>query len=314
MRDRMKELKAAAAEQGNIGQQEVVVPPEEANYMGSFLYLMTEIKGNIRQIETRVQALAERHASSLSAYSEAGTKSIQAEVDKLTTEIQLLANGIRIQLKDLDQQNKESIKSHAQAYAKRLGLPSPSENEIPKVPLPPDLRIRENQQTQLSRHFVNIMSEYNDIQLEFKDKSKERIRRQYKIAKPDASEEEIENAMGSTQNGNIFAKQVMSTSLVEARKALEDAQDRQKDLEKLEEGLRELHALFLDMAMIISAHGKMVDSIADSVEQAAEYVEEGAEQTQVAHKEQKKFRKKKIAIAVACLVLLLILVLALALR
>ena len=60
-----------------------------------------------------------------------------------------------------------------------------------------EARIRANMHGTLTRKFVDLMAEYQEIQTKYKNKYRERVERQYRIVKPHATTEEIEEAFDS---------------------------------------------------------------------------------------------------------------------
>ena len=64
---------------------------------------------------------------------------------------------------------------------------------------------------------------------------------------------------------------------------------------KLEKSIRELHDMFLDMAMLVESQGEMIDRIEYNVEQAVDYIESAKADTKKAVKYQSKARKVRLA-------------------
>lgn len=57
------------------------------------------------------------------------------------------------------------------------------------------------------------------------------------------------------------------------KRALADVQARHQDIMKLEESVRELRDLFIEMAVLVENQGTMIDRIEYNVQNAAEFVE-----------------------------------------
>merc|ERR1719399_2054238 len=58
-----------------------------------------------------------------------------------------------------------------------------------------EARIRSNMHGTLTRKFVDLMAEYQEIQTKYKNKYRDRVERQYRIVKPTATKEEIQEAV-----------------------------------------------------------------------------------------------------------------------
>ncbi|KAJ3590193.1 hypothetical protein NHX12_008147 [Muraenolepis orangiensis] len=84
----------------------------------------------------------------------------KADLEDLMTDIKKLANKVRSKLKSI-QQTIEHEESQNKSSA--------------------DLRIRKTQHSTLSRKFVEVMSEYNTTQSDYRERCKGRIQRQLEI-------------------------------------------------------------------------------------------------------------------------------------
>jgi len=89
----------------------------------------------------------------------------------------------------------------------------------------------------------------------------------------------------------------------QARQTLADIEARHSDIMKLENSIRELHDMFMDMAMLVENQGEMIDRIEYNVEHAVDYVQTATQDTKKALKYQSKARRKKIMI-MSCLIVL----------
>lgn len=65
----------------------------------------------------------------------------------------------------------------------------------------------------LTQKFLELVQEYQEVQTTYKNKYQEKVERQYKIAKPDATQDEIDEAMESGDSSKIFANQILDTHL-----------------------------------------------------------------------------------------------------
>ncbi|KPP72585.1 hypothetical protein Z043_108400, partial [Scleropages formosus] len=84
----------------------------------------------------------------------------KAELEQLMTDIKKLANKVRSKLKSIEQTIEQQEGTNRSA----------------------DLRIRKTQHSTLSRKFVEVMSEYNATQSDYRERCKGRIQRQLEIS------------------------------------------------------------------------------------------------------------------------------------
>lgn len=159
----------------------------------------------------------------------------------------------------------------------------------------------------LSRKFVEVMTEYNEAQILFRERSKGRIQRQLEITGKTTTDDELE-AMLESGSPSIFTSDIISDSQI-TRQALNEIESRHKDIMKLETSIRELHDMFLDMAMFVETQGEMINNIEKNVTNAADYVEHAKEETKKAIKYQSKARRKKWIIVAVSVVLVAVIAL-----
>ncbi|MBN3296596.1 STX2 protein, partial [Amia calva] len=258
---------------------EFTVTVENESFMDGFFKKVEEIRGLIDKISSQVEEVKKKHSNILSAPNpEEQTKQ---DLEQLTIEIKKNANTVRAKLKSMEQ----------------TFLQGENENRVSV-----DLRIQKTQHTVLSRKFVEVMTQYNETQVSFRERSKGRIQRQLEITGRVTTNEELEDMLESG-NPAIFTSDIISDSQI-TRQALNEIESRHKDIIKLESSIRELHDMFVDMAMLVETQGEMVNNIEKNVTNAVDYVGRAKEETKKAVKYQSKARRKYVIIALAVLVVL----------
>jgi syntaxin 1B/2/3 len=166
-----------------------------------------------------------------------------------------------------------------------------------------EARIRNNMHNTLTVKFLDLVTSYQEAQRKYKDKHNDKVRRQIKIVNPDATEEQIQQAIESGSK-DIFASQLVDKKYkVEAEEALKYVQSKHKEIQKLEASINELHQLFVDMAILVEAQGELINQIEKNVESATNYTRQGVKQLEQANKLQKKSRKK-MCILLICLLII----------
>ncbi|RLV97880.1 hypothetical protein DV515_00011352 [Chloebia gouldiae] len=153
----------------------------------------------------------------------------------------------------------------------------------------------------LSRKFVEVMSEYNATQTDYRERCKGRIQRQLEITGRTTTSEELEDMLESG-NPAIFSSGIIMDSNI-TKQALNEIETRHSEIIKLENSIRELHDMFMDMAMLVESQGEMIDRIEYNVEHSVDYVERAVSDTKKAVKYQSKARRKKIMIIICCVIL-----------
>ncbi|XP_038117650.1 syntaxin-1A isoform X1 [Culex quinquefasciatus] len=282
-KDRLAALQADLAAQSDDEDmpEEVAVPVEGGNFMEDFFQDVEQIREMIDKIQANVEEVKKKHSAILSApQSDEKTKQ---ELEDLMADIKKTANRVRGKLKSIEQnieQEEQTNKSNA------------------------DLRIRKTQHSALSRKFVEVMTEYNRTQTDYRERCKGRIQRQLEITGRATTNEELEEML-EQGNSAVFTQGIIMETQ-QAKQTLADIEARHADIIKLENSIRELHDMFMDMAMLVESQGEMIDRIEYHVEHAMDYVQTATQDTKKALKYQSKARRKKIIILICVSILLIV--------
>ncbi|KAI2661512.1 Piwi-like protein 1 [Labeo rohita] len=136
-----------------------------------------------------------------------------------------------------------------------LSAPNPDETMQQNLPTDEqmnqasvDARIQKTQYTNLSRKFVEVMTQYSEAQVLFREKSKSRIQRQLEITGRITTNEELEEML-ETGNPSIFISDIISDSQI-TRQALNEIESRHKDILRLD-GDQESCEKYIILALIV---------------------------------------------------------------
>ncbi|KAB0406711.1 hypothetical protein E2I00_017833, partial [Balaenoptera physalus] len=225
-----------------------------------------ETRFNIDKISEHVEEAKKLYSIILSApIPEPKTKD---DLEQLTTEIKKRANNVRNKLKSMERHIEEDeVRSSA------------------------DLRIRKSQHSVLSRKFVEVMTKYNEAQVDFRERSKGRIQRQLEITGRKTTDEELEEMLESG-NPAIFTSGIIDSQI--SKQALSEIEGRHKDIVRLESSIKELHDMFMDIAVLVENQGEMLDNIELNVMHTVDHVEKAREETKRAMKYQGQARKSPL--------------------
>lgn len=283
-KDRLAALKAAQSDEDDMGSDDVAVTVDgNVGYMDEFFNEVEEIREMIEKIQYNVEEVKKKHSEILQAPQP--DEKVKQELDDMMTDIKKTANRVRAKLKVIEQ----NIETEEHSPSKQMA----------------DLRIKKTQHSTLSRKFVEVMTEYNRTQTDYRERCKGRIQRQLEITGRKTTGEEIEDLL---EQGNpaVFTQGIIMETQ-QAKQTLADIEARHADIIKLENSIRELHDMFMDMAMLVESQGEMIDRIEYHVDQSVEYVGKAMEDTKKALKYQSKARKKKIMILICLTIMCIIL-------
>ncbi|XP_023313435.1 syntaxin-1A isoform X1 [Trichogramma pretiosum] len=283
-KDRLAALVAAQSDDDDVADEvSVNMGGQDSDFMTEFFAEVEEIREMIDKIQTNVEEVKKKHSAILSAPQT--DEKVKNELEDLMADIKKTANRVRAKLKVIEQnieQEEHTNKSSA------------------------DLRIRKTQHSTLSRKFVEVMTEYNRTQTDYRERCKGRIQRQLEITGRTTTNEELEEML---EQGNpaVFTQGIIMETQ-QAKQTLADIEARHADIIKLENSIRELHDMFMDMAMLVESQGEMIDRIEYHVEHAVDYVQTATQDTKKALKYQSKARRKMIFIMICVAISLVILI------
>lgn len=288
MRDRLQALKDARNVDDEDPQdydEPSTIINVENTFMDNFFQTVAIVRTNIDKISQDVEQVKKMHSAMLSAAVQ--DQEVKEELERLMVDVKKTSNLVRVKLKEMEHSiNQQDQDAGYNNYA--------------------EARIRRCQHSTLARKFVEVMSDYNTTQSDYREKCKARIQRQLEITGKAKTYEEVEEMLEGGDPAIFTSDIVIETQ--QARQALGDIEARHRDIINLEKSIQELHDMFVDMAMLVDSQGEMIDRIEYNVEQAVDFVQSAKSDTKKAVKYQSKARRKKIMIIICLVVLVAILV------
>lgn len=242
---------------------------------------------------------------------------INAQLDSYAGLVELIANKQRAHLQDLDLTDEEADYAAKQIDALVLEALS----------LQAELKLRiKNVQTQAAQlgsqqkidqaesarnKFLEHIQKYRLSESNSREQTRVQAERQYRIVKPDATDEEVRAVVeDGSANQQIFQQALMQLNRRgEARTVLNEVQVRHRELLKLEKTMAELTQLFHDMEELVIEQDQPIQQIEQQVHDAQHDIEQGVGHTQKAVVSAKKARRKKLW----CFFIILLIVVILAL-
>jgi len=237
--------------------------------MTRFYNQISSIQDELQRFDANVSRIGDLHSRLLNNTDEALSQQNADALDGLVEETRALSNQIKNQIQDLE---KES------------------------VPQGQDPRIRRNQTSLLRSKFIEALQNYQQVEQQYRTRYRQRVERQFKIVKPDATPEEVSAVVQSDQGagGQIFAQALTSsTRYGESRAAYREVQERHEDIRKIERTLAELAQLFNDMDILVTQQDDTINAIETSATQVQKDTEAGLGQTEKAVEHARSARRKR---------------------
>ncbi|KAJ3212473.1 Plasma membrane t-SNARE, secretory vesicle fusion [Entophlyctis luteolus] len=245
---------------------------------------------SIQAIRADLDTLQQRRIPDLTAVQQRIIASTQpAEQQRLTAQVDKLQDAISAGLQNA---RKATRKLNADVA-----------NDAARLQ-PAEVHSRKGQLGTLAKKIMAVADDFQAAQRAFKSKYKARMEREIRIARPDATPQEIARALDSS-SGAAFSQQLLASRNEKQRRALEEVQDRHTELQKIERSMSELFDLFQEMNAMIEQQQTLINNVEANVENAVEYLDSGSKELSKAIVYRKSTRKKQVwivAIVIAVLI------------
>ncbi|KAI8374159.1 t-SNARE [Radiomyces spectabilis] len=249
-----------------------MTPSNDVDSMQGFFDEIEYLKREITTINQNVDDIENLHTSALVSYNEHQWNQMATDLENLKSETQRRNQDIKNRIKGLDTAN--------------LRLPNDSNGQM-----------RRTQVDAVRKRFMETIQRYQDIERSYRQKYRQRVERQIRIVKPEATEQEIDQWIDSDDSPQIFAQSLMQTSRRgQARAVLSEVQTRHDDIKKIEKTIVELHQLFMDMQMLVEQQGEVITQIDQHAEQTQQDLEKGNTFITKAIKSAKATRAEKMVL------------------
>jgi len=294
VRDRLKEMQEASkyCKEGEF--EEVEMKPlnpkkTKGPNVADFFEIAEEMSLGISEIKRNVEDLKKIQKGILTEPSKTEREKHQAKHDDL----------IEVN-KNLGRKVQKLIKEEQEKITKLESKGKFTSNELN------ELRMKKTQISTQSNRFLEVWTEYNTLQVDFRDKAKTVLARNIKITNNNLTQEEIEEKLDKNDI-SVFSSAIIQET-AQAKDQLKAIENRHADFIKLEKGIVEIHSMFIDLNNLVQMQGEQVGRIEDYINSAVIDVEKGREDLGKAESFKKAATKKKfILIAILVVVVLIIL-------
>ena len=240
------------------------------------------IDHGIDDIERKLESLKMLQQRALDDPDTSATSSTNRQLDDLSAEIMTGYRGLLQRIKTL----KAMPESGSPKNAPQLG--------------------------KVDRRLKATVNMHQNVESTFRKRTQEQMARQYKIVRPEASDEEVREAVEDTRSQQIFSQAMLqSDRRGQATSALNAVEGRHQAIQKIERQIIELAQLFQDMEELVVAQEDMVVDIEQKGEDVAEHMDKGTQEIGTAIKTARSRNKKKwicLGIAVTIIIVIVIIV------
>jgi len=232
--------------------------------MSAFYAEISSLQDELKTFNDNVSRVSDLHSRSLNNMDDSAAQRNAAQLEELVEDTSALSSTLKRRIKALE----------AQGGTGRDG------------------QIRKQQTALVKSKFVEAIQNYQSVEQQYRQRYKQRMERQFKIVKPDASPEEVRAVVNDENGGQIFSQALMNSNRYgESRAAYREVQERHEDIKKIERTLGELAQLFNDMSVLVEQQDETINVIeaqAGAVERDTEaglgYTEKAVESARAARK------------------------------
>ncbi|XP_038202290.1 syntaxin-19 [Arvicola amphibius] len=260
MKDRLQELKQKTKEI-ELSQDSQVFP--EAEEQGVLVQ---------QAVIYEREPVAERHLHEIQKLQET-INSFAEDVQRFGQQQKsLVASMRRFSLLKRDSTIAKEIKIQAEHINRALGdlVKEVKKSEVENGPSSVVTRILESQYAAMFRHFQQNMFLYNETIASKQEKCKTFIVRQLEVAGKEVSEEEV-NDMLQHGKWEVFNESLLTeTSITKAQ--LSEIEQRHKELVSLENQVKDLRDLFIQISLLVEEQGESINNIEVMVTSTKDYV------------------------------------------
>lgn len=238
-------------------------PYQQATNPQVFFGRITELRQMDEDINSRISELERLQNESLGHVDESSSAEASRHIDALVAEISTMNRSMAGKIRQL---KTEALRDQEKS----------------------------NQVGPLERKFKQTLTNYQQIEVAYQKRSRELLARQYKIANPNATDEQIRDIQEGDPNAQIFTQATMQGNRTgAARSALAEVRSRHNDIQKIEKTMVELAELFEQMNQLVVEQDTIVEQIGEYSSKAEQDTGEAVKQLDTAIKSAEGARRKK---------------------
>ncbi|KVI08293.1 syntaxin-121-like [Cynara cardunculus var. scolymus] len=242
--------------------------------LDKFFKDVEEIKEELKGLEDLHNQLQESNEQSKTLYNAKSIKNLRTKMD----------NDVALSL-----EKAKLIKNHLEA----LDRLSEANRNLPGCgPGSSTDRTRISILNGLRKQLQSSMKSFTELRQKMAAEHRETVeRRYYTVTGEKADETTVDTLISTGESERFLQKAIKEQGRGQVMETILEIQERHDAVTVIERHLRELHQVFMDMAVLVESQGEQLNDIESHVNRASSFVRGGAQQLQVARKTQKNTRK-----------------------
>ncbi len=207
------------------------------------------------------------------------------KAEKTTDEVEKKLRAVRARLSRMASENREFVKEH-QAQA------------------PGSVQTRLVQYRKMGQNFLERVDDLSKIRTQLRDARRKALDDEVLRINPGAD-------VRALAAGRLEVEQVINDTAKTARTSaqLETIRQRNRDINKMAQGIAELHELFQDMSVLVNSQQDMINQIEYNVQETKEVAEKTVDELEKALSYKKKASKRRRCITATIIIVILLVLL-----
>jgi t-SNARE complex subunit (syntaxin) len=205
---------------------------------------------------------------------------------------------IRLKLKELiDCSNNElnKIRKISESLSDELKVSQDLENF--------DKRLKTTVYATLMKQFQDMIAESQSSQNEFDKYARTKVSAQLRMIEENLDDETVSECIDNPKLATQLIEKQMIGGHTDLIVIVNKIEDRLQDIKMLEENIKIMHKMFLDLAVLVESQGELLNSIEAHIDTASEYIAHGIKAVEDAGEQLKSARSKKCCVLVIILII-----------
>lgn len=262
--------------------------------LDKFFEDVESVKEELQELERLLESLNASHQQSKTLHNAKAIKDLRARMDADVGLALKKAKLVKVRLEALDRSNA------ANRSLPGCGPGSSSD------------RTRTSVVNGLRKKLKDSMESFNSLRQQISTEHRETVQRRYfTVTGENPDDKTIDMLISTGESETFLQKAIQEQGRGRVLDTIKEIQERHDAVKEMEKNLKELHQVFLDMAVLVQAQGEQLDDIESHVARASSFVRTGATQLQGARNYQKNTRKWTCYAIILLLVIALIVILSL---
>ncbi|XP_061362481.1 syntaxin-121-like [Gastrolobium bilobum] len=277
--------------------QHVIEMAEGTMNLEKFFEEVESVKEELKELERLHHSLRSSNEQSKTLHSAKAVKDLRSRMDSDVTLSLKKAKLVKVRLEALDRSNETSRSLPG------CGPGSSSD------------RTRTSVVSGLRKNLKDSMESFNNLREQISSEYRDTVQRRYYTVTGENPDDKTVDLLISTGESETFLqKAIQQQGRASVMDTIQEIKERHGAVREIERNLKELHQVFMDMAVLVQTQGEQLDDIESHVARANSYVRGGTQQLQVARKHQKNTRKWSCIAIILLLIIILVIVLPIVLR